>query len=87
MDTNKEDYLVLDTQSVNAIGNLSNKKGYQRVKLNLEYLKQAIDILENQSNKYVILFVKKDYPIQIGKEKIGVIIAPVVKTDYKKEVK
>jgi len=58
------------------IGNIEDKKGYNRVNVNLKFLKKAIDILlEKHNMPAAYLFVAKDKPIQIGKNKIGMIIA------------
>jgi len=79
----EEDMLFLDEFGINAVGNLLDKRGYERVKLDFGYLKAAINILELQRIKEITLFVKTDSPFQIGTDKIGVIIAPRV--DIKRE--
>lgn len=87
---NIEDFLILDNAgySTNAIGHIQNKKGYQRVRLSIKLLQSALDILAKQPtselNKGILLHVKTNYPIQIGKDNLGVIIAPMVNPNDKK---
>jgi len=65
-----------------AIGNISDKSKYQKVKINIHKLSSAIERLKMNPLNYddiIYLFVKKDRPIQIGfKEDLGIIICPIV---------
>ena len=87
---NKEGILFLDNPKypMTAIGTIGDKKGYQRVRLNLNFLHSAINILQKQPkseiDKGILLYVKTNYPIQIGKENLGVIIAPMINPDDEK---
>ena len=67
---------LLHPKGVIAKGKLKNFKGFQRVNLNLEFLKKVIILLEKNDYEAVDLFVKKDCPVQIGSRKEGYIIAP-----------
>lgn len=82
---NGTEWLTLGSEGITAIGNIKNKKGYQEVKINLKFLKEAIEIIENQqwSITEIKLFVKTNHPVQIGVSKsIGVLIAPIVDNDF-----
>jgi len=85
---NKQDSIIgtdkliflIDTDYSLAIGDITDKKGYQKVKLDIHKLSSAIEMLKfnPQSDDYIYLFVKDDFPIQIGyEENLGIIIAPV----------
>ena len=72
------------------IGNINDKKGYQKVKIKKEYIEQALKLLEEyrpiDDDEALTLFIKDDSILQIGLDNIGVIIAPVV-NDKKKDKK
>ncbi len=70
-----------------AKGKLENFKGFQRVNLNLYYLKEVIVLLEKEGYEAVDLFVRKDVPIQIGSKKQGYIIAPRIPQTKKERYK
>ena len=72
--------ILLHSSDAIGIGVLPNKEKHQRVKINITYLKKAIEMLEdfNFKKDIVTIFVKNDGITQIGKENIGVLIAPVV---------
>ena len=72
--------ILLHPSDAIGVGALSNKEGHQKVKVNIKYLKEAIKMLEEYSfeKDMVTIFVKNDGIIQIGKENIGVLIAPMV---------
>jgi len=76
------DAILIEDDNTMAIGNIRDKKGFQKVKLNIHKLSAAIERLKKNPLGYddrVILFVKKDRPIQIGfKEDLGIIICPIV---------
>ena len=68
------------------IGRIPSKDGYNRVRINIDYLQDALDMLKGYKfeDNAVVIFVKDNGIIQIGKENIGVIIAPVVDDEVDK---
>jgi len=75
--------ILFGKDNVYGIGNIQDKKGYQKVSIDIQYLEKIIEISKQfnltdieGSNSTITIFVKNDVPIQIGKEDIGVIIAP-----------
>lgn len=58
-----------------AKGKLKTYKGFQKVNANLDYLLIILKRLKEEGLDAVDIFVKKDCPIQIGKEE-GYILAP-----------
>lgn len=85
MDDSKEfkdfkKYCLIKGDDISGIGNLPSKEGYNRVRININYLQAALDILKKYKfdDDGVVIFVKDNGLIQIGKENIGVVIAPMV---------
>jgi len=84
MDKKAEFLKLIDSKKVKqinifgtiAIGKLRNFKGFQRVNLNLSYLKEVVTLLEKEGYEAVDLFVRNDVPIQIGNRNKGYLIAP-----------
>lgn len=74
------EWLVINQGGELGVGNVKNKKGFQKVKINIRYLKDAIKLLNMQpiDINVVTLYVKTDKPIQIGTKEIGILIAPIV---------
>lgn len=69
--------MLCKRECTTAVGSFS-KKGYQRVNVSMEYLKEAISFLEECDVEFVDVFMKTDCPMQIGKEMVGFIIVPRV---------
>ena len=74
-----DDYLV-NRETTCALGTLKDTKGYQKVTINIQYLKQALKLFEEfifEGDEITIL-VKNNGIMQIGKPKMGMLIAPIV---------
>ena len=84
MDKRTEFLKLIDSKKVKTInifgtiakGKLRNFKGFQRVNLNLSYLKEVITLLEKEGYEAIDLFVRNDVPVQIGSRNNGYLIAP-----------
>jgi len=79
--TETKDFIIIEEDNTMAIGNISDKRGYKRVKINIHKLSSAIERLKQMqiNDDGVLLFVNNDSNIQIGfKEDLGIIICPIV---------
>ena len=80
----KDEILIFNnTSNMIALGNIKNKKGYQKVTISIKYLKKALNYLNEFNENNVTIFVKNNNCLMIGKEKMGIIIAPVIEEESK----
>lgn len=79
--------LSLDCNGFTAVGNIVNKEGYQKVRICMKFLKEAMEKLEFSRMSEVVIYAKTDFPLQIGEENIGILIAPIHEDKRKSEIK
>ena len=62
---------------ITAVGNIKDKKGYKCSNLNINILINSLNIIKDKFDiEAVDIWVSDDKPIQIGKDKVGLLIAP-----------
>ena len=76
---------LISPDNISGIGNVEDKKGYQKAVINIERLKDALELFEKykvQNDKgereNVMFFVKTGEVTQIGTQNVGILIAPII---------